>query len=394
MTAIVLRNPRTYLIRLFSCSSIAKTIPAISYRVARRSIQRESDADNIAKTFLDSTYQPRSCQDRNLFSVCVTKLGQLQRFDLVEKILENHKQTTWLKNEVYWIPIINIYSNAQMLDQAIRIFDQMGVIRTEKSFCAILSACLENTRFDLVHEFFESVPSKIGIVPGVVAYNLVMRAFVAENKLDSAMLLLRKMEDEKGLTPYVSSYNVMLTGYLKYGEDGKFDELYKEFTEKGFEPNLVSYNLRIARLCKSKECVRAKELLDEMTSKGVKPNVTSYNTVIDGFCKIADFESAKGIFGKMRAEEDEYVSPNKDSYFILIRHLVKEREFESALEVCNESLQRKWIPPFASIEGLVRGLVKLSKENEAKEIVENMKKRLRPSALVAWAKVEGVLPLQ
>ncbi|PIA26656.1 hypothetical protein AQUCO_09100070v1 [Aquilegia coerulea] len=408
MAAIVLRNhqrpnyhhvTRNLLLRMFSSpsqspspspSSDTTTTP---YRLAKSSIRKESaDAEKIAEIFLKSSNHPRSYRDRSFFHISVQKLAKLKRFDLVEQILEHQRNTNLLKTEGFWIRIIMLYSEAGMLDQAIRTFDQLEQ-KSEKSFCALLSACLENRRFDLIHQYFESVPSNTGLSPGIVAHNLVMRAFCAEKSFDSARALLKKMETHKGLKPDVASYNVLLTAYLRNRQEDKFDELYKDFTKKGLEPNLVTYNARITRLVKNKECVRAKKILDEMISKGVKPNVNSFNTIIEGFCKIADFDSAKAIFDKMRSEDD-FVSPNSDSYVTLITHLVQEGEFESALDMCKASLEKKWVPPFSSMKGLVNGLVKHSKVNEAKEIVENMKKYLRGSAPDNWAKIEGLLPLQ
>ncbi|KAF9587030.1 hypothetical protein IFM89_039716 [Coptis chinensis] len=289
-----------------------------------------------------------------------------------------------------------LYSHAKMLDQVIATFDRIAELdcnQTDKSMCALLSACLQNRRFDLVHQYFESVPAKTAIKPGVVAYNLLMRAYIDEKKIDSARSLLDKMESEKGIKPDVASYNVVLTAYLRNGEEEKFDKLFDELLNKGLEPNLVTYNLRIKWFCKKKDCDRAKEILQEMLAKGVKPNVNSYNAVIDGFCKIADFESAKKVFDAMNAG-DESVKPNSDSYITLIQQLVQEKEFIQALDMCKESLQKKWVPPFTSMEGLVKGLVEISKADEAKEIVETMKKRLRGSAPESWSKVEGLLPLQ
>ncbi|KAL5697410.1 hypothetical protein ACHQM5_030727 [Ranunculus cassubicifolius] len=425
MAVIVLRNTKTHLsrtlIRLFSSPPTPQEPLRIPYHIAKTSIRNESDANSIAEPYLKSPYHPRSYRDNFLLSVSIKKLFQLHRFDLVSKILETQqKETNWYINESFWVQIMMLYSNSQMLDQSIQIFHKMGemqCVRSEKSFSAILRACFENRRFDLVHKFFEEIPVKNGIIPDVNAYEWVMRAFVSEKKMESALCLLRKFKVEEGLKLYISTYNVMLSGYLKTKEYEKFDEIYKEITKKGLELNLVSYNLRITRLCKSKdcymtkklldevtgvkldvsklneECIMAMKLLDEMTSKGVRPNVTSFNTVIDGFCKIGDLDSANSVLERMCSREEKSVSPNKDTYFMLIQCMVKEGHFESALEMCKMSIQQNWVPHFSAVRGLVKGLVELSKENEAKEIVESVKKRLRGRSLESWTKVEGTLPL-
>lgn len=73
--------------------------------------------------------------------------------------------------------------------------------------------------------------------------------------------------------------------------------------------------------------------------------------------------------------------------------MVDEGEFESALEMCNEIIKRKWVPTFEAMEGLVNGFVKMSKVDEAKKVVAKMKTRLRGVAVDSWGKIESALPL-
>uniref|UniRef100_A0A5B7A503 Pentatricopeptide repeat-containing protein n=2 Tax=Davidia involucrata TaxID=16924 RepID=A0A5B7A503_DAVIN len=278
-----------------------------------------------------------------------------------------------------------LYCSAGMVDHAVRTFNQMehhnSCPRTEKSLCAVLSVYLDNKMYDKFHETFESVPPKIGVSPGVKSYNLVLRAFCEEKRVESARELLDKIGNEAN----IDSYNILLGAVGNWVE---FDGIVKELLKKGLEPNLTTYNHRILRLCKNKECVRAKKLLDEMVSKGVKPNSASYDALIFGFCKVGDLESARKVL-----EGDGFVSPPSFAYYTLLRHMVEEGEFESALEMCKEIIRRKWVPPFEAMRGLVTGLIERSKAEEAKEVVDKMKKRLRGPALDSWQQIEAALPL-
>lgn len=399
MAAVVLRNPRIQisrnlnltLTRFFSSTATLDATP--TFRQIKKSIRNESDAEKLVETFNKVIDKPRSHRDRSLFTISVQKLKKMNRPDLVQKILDQqkHDPTNLTKPEGFWIRIIMLYSNARMLDHAIRTFDEIKPeLKTVKSFCALLSACLENKKYDLVHSFAASIPSKTGIQPNIVVYNLVMRAFVAEGKDNKAIDLLEtKMGDVK---PNVASYNVLLTAYLKTGDKYMFRETFEEMKRKGLEPNLVTYNLRISMLCKDEECATAMKLIEEMMANGVKPNENSFNPIIDMFCKTGDFEAAMSVFESLYSHDA--LAPNVYTYMSLIPPLVNKGEFESALQLCKESIRKKWIPPFASMEGLVKGLVDLSMVDEAKEIVELMKKRLRGNATNRWTEVEAHLPLQ
>ncbi|KAG7017691.1 Pentatricopeptide repeat-containing protein, mitochondrial, partial [Cucurbita argyrosperma subsp. argyrosperma] len=111
-----------------------------------------------------------------------------------------------------------------------------------------------------------------------------------------------------------------------------------------------------------------------MVSKGVKPNSSSYDAIIHGY-------------GNSMLE-DGHVSPSSPIYYSLIRSMVKEGEF-----TCREIIKRRWVPQFEAMEGLVRGLVGMSKVEEAKEVVEKMKKMLKGPAVDSWGKIEAALSL-
>lgn len=61
--------------------------------------------------------------------------------------------------------------------------------------------------------------------------------------------------------------------------------------------------------------------------------------------------------------------------------------------MCKEIIRRKWVPPFEAMDGLVKGLVEMSKVEAAKEVVEKMKKRLKGNAADSWKTHEAALPL-
>ncbi|KAJ4959691.1 hypothetical protein NE237_019601 [Protea cynaroides] len=391
------RNPGIHVTRRLLCtlSSFApENYPTWTFRAAKSAIRHESDPEKIAEIFVNSSSFSRFRRDRHVFDLSVERLTDLGRCDLIERILEFQKLPVLKKSEGFWIRIMMLYAYSGMVDQAVRTFHEMGEAgcnRTEKSLCALLTVFLENRQFDRVHESFAEIPTKIGVSPGVKVYNLVLKAFCKQKSIESARSFLHEMEEEKGVKPDIVSYNILLRDYLRNGDDLNFDEILKEISEKGLEPNLTTYNFRMSRLCRTNECVRASELLDEMTSKGIVPNLTSYNTVIDGFCMVGDFDSAKKLKESMCKSDS--VLPNSDTFHSFIHHLVGEGQYEEALKFCKESIRRKWIPPFVTMEGLVNGLVSLSMVDNAKWIVKKMKKRLRGGAVDSWMKVEASLPL-
>ena len=60
-------------------------------------------------------------------------------------------------------------------------------------------------------------------------------------------------------------------------------EAFNMMVEKGFSPDLFSYNILINGYCKSKQIDEAMRLFHEMSNKGIIPDVWNYNTLIGGF---------------------------------------------------------------------------------------------------------------
>ncbi|GAB2275234.1 hypothetical protein Dimus_009994 [Dionaea muscipula] len=384
--------------RHFSISSSSPPSTFHSFRAAKSAIITSSDPNVIADLFIaQSSASSRFARHRPIYSLVVRRLSRANRSDLVERILEHQKSSPAASplSEGFYIRLITLYSDAGMVDQALRTFNDLisksEKIQTEKSLCAILTAFLNNKFFDQFHDSFAAFPAKMSISAGVKSHNLALKAYCEENRVEMAVELIENMEKEARVLPDIDSFNVLLGAYLKRKDWLGFDKTMKEVLRRGLEGNVTTYKYRIMRLCKDKECARARKLLDEMVSKEIKPNAACYNTIIYGFCKVGDLDSAKILLERM--SNDGYVLPCSSAYYALLRHMVEEGEFDSGLEVCKQILTRKWVPPFEAMESLVKGLVNLSKLEEAKEMVEKMKTRLKGPAVDSWGKIEAALPL-
>ncbi|XP_030551084.1 pentatricopeptide repeat-containing protein At1g61870, mitochondrial-like [Rhodamnia argentea] len=374
--------------------------PFPSFRAAKSAILAESNPDRLAQLFEQSSHFPTFRRHRPLYHVSFQKLAKARRFDLVDRLLLNQisqsgDSQSSLKSEGFWIRLMMIYSNAGMVDEAMRTFDRACEAKccdiTEKSLCAVLSVHLNNGLIEKVHGLFEKLPRELKVTPTAVAHNLVLKAFAKDDNTEAARAWMAEMEGKYQVIPNIDSYNILLGAYLKNGDLNAFDGVVKEILGKGLDCNVAAYNLRIAKLCKNKECARANKLLAEMIANGLKPNSASYNAVIDGFARLGDFESAKKVLDGM--VKDRHVAPCSFTYYTLLRSMVREGEFDSGLEMCREIIKRRWVPPFEAVRGLVDGLLKMSKGEEAKDVVEKMKGRLKGNSLESWGKVEAVLPL-
>lgn len=262
---------------------------------------------------------------------------------------------------------------------------------------ALLTAYLEQRRFDLVRDLFDSFPGKYGIVPSVAAHKMLLTALCETGEMDAARKLFDEMKMKEEWEPDIISFNSILSGYLKNEDMVGFEDTMNEIYNKGIAPNVSTYNLRMLNFCKRLESFKAEELLDLVVSKGILPNLSTFSTIIEGFCKERDFEAAIRVFERMkdmkRAKGKKGFSPSADTYVVLIRGLVDNGDFSLARKICRECLLRKYAPPFEIMKALISGLVKDSKITDAMDLADMMRKVAKGAAVDSWTKLEAELPL-
>lgn len=196
----------------------------------------------------------------------------------------------------------------------------------------------------------------------------------------------------KGIKPNVASYNALINGYLRKGDEDGYHEMLKEMNEKGIEPNVATFNCRISPLCAKGRSLEAEGLLNVACEKKLTPNRSMFNMIIEGYCKEKNVESAIRVFERMkRAKEEDKdgASPDFVTYTVLIKSLVESGDVGLGLEMFEKLVARKWSPPFEAVRGLVEGLKKEERVEEAKEVVVKMREIVKGDAMDTWKSMEA-----
>ncbi|KAJ4776402.1 Pentatricopeptide repeat-containing protein [Rhynchospora pubera] len=398
MASAALRlNPRLHHHRLLLSRLYSATLPpppsshsqSQSQSRLKTAIRHESNPDRLASLFLSAGSDPSFHGDRQIYSYTIRRLASSRRTDLIESLLSSSLSSFPSPSEGFLIRIISLYSQSGMVAHAVRTFNQIKSV-TDRSFSALLSAYFDNKMFDQLHKAFNTLPIELGFSPGIASYNVFLKCLCSEGKLVTARAVLAEMP-KKGLEPDIISYNEVLNGYLKKGDEPGFNEFLKLVYQREFRPNATTYNLRIRLLCNKGRSFEAKELVDYMILNKIYPNLLTFNTIIDGFCKEGKVSSAMRVFKRMKEVilvDCTGITPNFETYSLLIKGLVENQLFLPAVEVCKECAEKKWAPPFQAVRKLVDGLLDISRK-EAEQVVRNVRKVVKGDAVDEWKKIEA-----
>ncbi|XP_022014373.1 pentatricopeptide repeat-containing protein At1g55890, mitochondrial [Helianthus annuus] len=132
-------------------------------------------------------------------------------------------------------------------------------------------------------------------------------------------------------------------------------------------PDIRSYNAKLVGLVSEKKVDEAVELFGQLGSKNVKADVFGYNAIINGCCNNGDLEGAKKWYAKL-VESD--CAPNKATFATLIRFACKVSDFDWAVELFKQTFEHKGLVDPNVMQLVIDGLVKESKTDEAKKLVE------------------------
>ncbi|KAF7119570.1 hypothetical protein RHSIM_Rhsim13G0156100 [Rhododendron simsii] len=359
-------------------------------RAALALLKSEKNPERILDICRAASLTPSSHLDRIAFSLAISRLADSNHFYGIRLFLEELKTRPDLKTERFMAHAIVLYGQAKLIDDAVQTFVKMpdlGVERTVKSLNALLFSCLVAKDYSEVKRVYLEFPKKYGIDLNLDSYNTVIKAFSESGSTSSVYSLLGEM-DRKRCKPNATSFGTMIAGFYKeekFEDVGKVLDLMNKYD---MLPGISTYNIRIHSLCKLGKSVEAKALLDGMLSRGMQPNSVTYCHLIHGFCKEGRLEEGKNLFKKM---VDRGCKPDSDCYFTLVHFLCRGEDFEAALELCKESMKKGWVPNFSTMKLLVNGLASVSKIDEARELVGQMKEKFSKSTDM-WSQVEEGLP--
>ncbi|XVE87808.1 hypothetical protein DITRI_Ditri19aG0018200 [Diplodiscus trichospermus] len=380
-------------LRHFSILSPDSSTPLTSHQKSRAALsllKSEQNPDRILEICRAASLTPLYHLDRISFSTAISKLSEGNHFQSIDTFLHELRSRPDLKNERFASHSLILYGQAKMLNHALKAFDDFhneGLCNSAKSLKALLVAAILSKDYKEAKRIFVEFPKRYGIEPDLETYNTAIKALCESGSSSSVYSILVDMKS-KGVKPNATTFGTLLSGFYqeeKYEDVGKVLNLMKEH---GIPVGVSTYNIRIRSLCMLKKSNEAKALLDGMLSKGIKPNSITYNNLIYGFCMEGNLEEAKKLFKSMVKGGLE---PDSHCYFTLAYFLCQGRDFEEALRICKESMEKNWFPNFSTMKSLVNGLASISKVDEAKELIQNIKEKFSKNADM-WDEIEKGLP--
>ncbi|KAF9590771.1 hypothetical protein IFM89_038298 [Coptis chinensis] len=339
-----------------------------------KKIFAEKNLTTLVKNFKTFSERSQFRRSNHVYEDTVKRLASAKKHSLIEQVLEHQKKFDDITKEGFAIKLITLYGKVGMFDHALKTYNELPELkctRTVKSFNALLNASIKSKKFSETLKLFRELSSSLSVTPDDYSYNTVIHAYIELGNFDSAVLMMDEME-KNGVKPDLITFNTLLNGYYSKGQfsDGEF--FWARMEESGVVPDIISFNTKLKGLVSGGNISEAVELVEQLGNSEVKPNRFTYNVLIKWYCSNGKLDEAKRLYDYMLKND---VVPGYITFEALIPCACEKGDWDLALKLCEVSLNSNCHISAGTVQFVIDGLVKESKIEEAKGLVE-----------IAWSK--------
>ncbi|XP_064992404.1 pentatricopeptide repeat-containing protein At5g57250, mitochondrial-like [Musa acuminata AAA Group] len=163
-----------------------------------------------------------------------------------------------------------------------------------------------------------------GITPDVIGYTIIIDGLCKEGNVEKVIGFLEEMES-KGVHANVVTYTAVIHGFCRRNKlEGAFCAL-RKVVELGFVAVEFAYSVLIDGLCRKGDLDRFFTLFEESEKKEIKVGTVTYNTLINSLCKAGQASKANEISKGFTGDNFTYAT--------LLHGYLKEMDVVGILEV-------------------------------------------------------------
>ncbi|KAK9697356.1 hypothetical protein RND81_08G032200 [Saponaria officinalis] len=220
------------------------------------------------------------------------------------------------------------------------------------------------SNLDDIFDCLASLPSG---TPRRSAFDCFVKRLCILGLLDHALQVLDKMRQRKlELNSY--TYNPVIQSLIKNRPVKEAVKVLEGMKNNGVEPDTTSYNYLLTAYCMRRDVGSAVGVLERMT----KGDARTYDAMVIGTCRVGKVEGAVAI---VRAAVDDGVTLMHCTYEHVIKALLDAGYYEQGLKfvLCFAGRVKKLDD--VNFDFLGKCLIELKRFDEAKMVVDEMKKR-------------------
>ncbi|KAG7450637.1 uncharacterized protein BT62DRAFT_527487 [Guyanagaster necrorhizus] len=191
-----------------------------------------------------------------------------------------------------WTGLIDSYAESRHMDNALNVWRMMeakGVKPDALTYRAVISAALEGRQIDEAIRLFRQFQSDLEAMTeperSLVVYNTYIHGLLAADRLDEALSVLERMEENKkdkrvGPVPDIVSFNTFLAYFGRRMDLKALSIIINRMSIVGLSADVFSYSILLSALLKIGKADATTIVFNLMRKQGLEPNIVVYGTII------------------------------------------------------------------------------------------------------------------
>ncbi|CAL5427426.1 unnamed protein product [Camellia sinensis] len=240
--------------------------------------------------------------------------------DNIDEALELFDHIEWGANGPDIVSFNTILSaackqgNSPMIRRILYRKEYEGIkLNVVSSTCLIQYFCMVGKILECL-KLLEAMISN-GPSPTIGTFNTLMSGLCKNRFLGTALRIFKYLKST-GVLPDMIAYNILIRASVRESNDELMGQLLREMCSPSLKPDVVTFGSFSYGLCKEGKISVAFQLQNQMIENGITPSISIYNTILEAMSKSGKFWDIILLLKEMVMEGCE---PNAVSFEILYR---------------------------------------------------------------------------
>ncbi|KAI8912524.1 hypothetical protein EDD86DRAFT_201601, partial [Gorgonomyces haynaldii] len=246
--------------------------------------KRQLESVDYWLSFVSNHSIPLNAESYNLL---LDIYASQKRFDLVKQTLKAMKQNGFSPSIDTFNSVLKIYCNTGDIEMSRQILKNMEDIQPNAlSYELVIRACVKNNQMDTALEVYDELLTK-QLEPTQGTHTQLVMGFANEGKMSESKVYFDRLKEAD-----LFLCTAMLNGYSKQNDQQGVGAMLQYMEEHQLKPDHAVYQSLIHAHLNNLDVDGAFKILEMMRDKNVIPDNKMYHTLVDGACKLGAIDKA------------------------------------------------------------------------------------------------------
>ncbi|RVW16961.1 Pentatricopeptide repeat-containing protein, mitochondrial [Vitis vinifera] len=244
-------------------------------------------AQEVFDKMKDRKFRP----DIKSYTILLEGWGQEQNLLRLDEVYREMKDEGFEPDAVTYGILINAHCKARRYDAAVELFHKMEankcmptphiyctLINEAPTYNAVVGSYCQSMRMDDAYRIVDEM-RKCGVGPQTRTYDIILHHLIKARRTKEAYRVFQGMSSEPGCEPSVSTYEIVVRMFCNEERVDMALRVWDEMKAKGVLPGMHMFSTLINSLCYENKLDEACKYFHEMLDMGIRPPAAMFSNL-------------------------------------------------------------------------------------------------------------------